>query len=580
MSGLNCSLETRGLLIVVVLVFSISFPAEISAHAQQINGSAPDDQQLKAVSDEPPDLKSYWRPAIPGDYFPLGRPAILPKGIPVGVPLVYLIDTVVFNTDPTLENNNTCNDGEPSIAINPDNLAEIVITAFSGYWGGASPLFQSTDGGSIWTKQRSIPIPPGIPLIPLRITNPEEAGVPSAGDEEEINKCTPREEVGIAGPTDQTVDFQSGAGGLLSGTFLAVDGNIYSGTTVNPALRNQWDWTTNAGLAVRTNCAPGVGCTAIGNVDQPWLLVDRQPAPGTLENVYVAYDDFTVNPVETRVAVSLGQNFLNFMTDEMTGTSTGGGINPGHRLAVDPSTGTVYSLFQQCAANCAGDPKFIAYVLNRSTDGGMTWPLELSNNGCDDNGGGGPCVVVKANSTQPDPKFCGVNALLGGVDHIAVDPQNSDVYIVYGDQDAVGNNRLSIVRLGPNGTGGLKITGGPNLVTTTLPVDAALPSVAVANDANHTVAVLYDTCDDPGGPTISAHIAFSTDRGDTFQDVLLQDFLSPSGDDGDDLQRVLGDYQQLKAVGPNFFGVFSANGVPFGRPTAHIDPIYVTTLHP
>lgn len=539
----------------------------------------------KAISDQPPDTRSYTRPAIPEDYHPLGRPAILPKGIPAGLPLIYLIDTVVFNTDPMLENNNSCNDGEPSIAINPDNSQEIVITAFSGYWGSAAPLFQSTNGGSLWTKQRTIPVPPGIPglIVPLGIGLGRE-GITAPGDEEEVSKCMPREEVAVVGPLDQTVDFQSGAGGLLSGTFLVSDGNVYSGTTVNPAKLSQWDWSTTAGIANRTNCAPGVlNCTAIGNVDQPWLLVNGQPPPGNSENVYVGYDDFTKNPVEMRVAVSVGQNFLNFNLDQMTGTS-GGAINPGHRLAVDSSTGTVYSLFQQCVADCneGDDPKYIAYIINRSQDGGVSWPLQASANGCDNPplGNGGPCIVVKANSTQPTPKFCGVNALLGGVDHIAVDPQNSDVYVVYGDQDAAGNNRLSIVRLGPNGTGGLKITGGPSLVTPTLPVDAALPSVAVANDANHTVAVLYDTCDDSAGPTLSAHLAISTDRGDAFTDILLQDFLSPKGDNGDDSQRVLGDYQQLKAIGADFYGVFSANGVPFGRNTAHIDPIFLTTKKP
>lgn len=40
---------------------------------------------------------------------------------------------------------------------------------------------------------------------------------------------------------------------------------------------------------------------------------------------------------------------------------------------------------------------------------------------------------------------------------------------------------------------------------------------------------------------------------------------------------VLGDYEQLKAVGTTFFGVFPGNGVPFGRPFANIDPIFFKT---
>jgi hypothetical protein len=67
------------------------------------------------------------------------------------------------------------------------------------------------------------------------------------------------------------------------------------------------------------------------------------------------------------------------------------------------------------------------------------------------------------------------------VQHIAVDPNNSDVYIVFGNRDAKTlNNRLSIVRLTSDGKGGLKI-GTPHFVTGQ--VQAALPSLAVANNS-------------------------------------------------------------------------------------------------
>jgi len=41
-----------------------------------------------------------------------------------------------------------------------------------------------------------------------------------------------------------------------------------------------------------------------------------------------------------------------------------------------------------------------------------------------------------------------VNALLGGVDRAAVDPNNGDVYYVYGNRDAgTGNDRVAIRRI-------------------------------------------------------------------------------------------------------------------------------------
>jgi len=54
--------------------------------------------------------------------------------------------------------------------------------------------------------------------------------------------------------------------------------------------------------------------------------------------------------------------------------------------------------------------------------------------------------VATANSTQATPKFGGVNALLGGVLHAAVDPTNGDLYYVYGNRDAAGTIVLAIRR--------------------------------------------------------------------------------------------------------------------------------------
>ncbi len=91
---------------------------------------------------------------------------------------------------PNLTNTDTFNDGETSIAVNPESPGEIVITAFSGSWGANAPLWHSTDGGNIWTKQFTVPAPPGI----------------AAGG------C----------PCDQAVDY--GRNDQMSGTFL-ISGN-------------------------------------------------------------------------------------------------------------------------------------------------------------------------------------------------------------------------------------------------------------------------------------------------------------------------------------------------------------------
>ena len=499
----------------LVLLLKGSSPLVTTATAQTQNKAQ--QQAKESTRSAPPDTTPYTRPALPEDSAPRGVRAIplLP-----GVSSI-IVDVVVNNTDPNLTNTDTFNDGETSIAVNPANINEIVITAFSESWGANAPLWRSTDGGNIWTKQFTIPAPPG---------------VAAAG-------C----------PCDQTVDY--GRNNQMSGTFLISD--IFSGTTTDPASAAAWNWLVIAGITQRTNhLVP----SSFGDADQPWLLVNRDPTTPTQDDVYAAYDDFSGGP-DMRVAVSFGVDPPNFTVDNQSGTSTGG-INPGHRLAVDRQTGFVYSLFQRCVGNCGGDPKNINYMLNRSTDGGATWIL---------NGMPG-IIVANADSTQPQPKFGTVNALLGGADHAAVDPNNGDVYYVYGSRDAgTGNDRLAIRRIFDNGGGGVTV-GPENFVTGQ--VEAAIPSVAVAS--NGIVGVFYYTFDgfSSGFPIFSAHLAQSSDQGVTFSDQMLEMFLSSAADNGDPRQRVLGDYMQMKAVGTCFYGAFTGNGVPFGRPFSNHDPIF------
>jgi hypothetical protein len=466
----------------------------------------------------PKDTTVYSRPAVPEDLAPGG------KGAVSSLPALFITDVAVAA--------GTNGGTEPSIAVDPADPDHIVIHAGFGGWNGNDFVWESTNGGVTWTQRFSIPPPPG--------------GVGTAG-------C----------PCDTTVDY--GRSDLLSGTFLTCvsDGmggctttDVYSGTTANPASAAAWNWfTPMMGITQMTNNA------LPGNADQPWLMVNRDPTTAAQDNVYVAYDDFGSDPRGMRVAVSYGANPPNFTVDNASGNAPSG-VNPGHRLAVDPRTGFVYSLFQRCVANCGGDPKNIDYTLNRSTDGGATWPL----------GGGSGITVANADSTQPTPKFGTVNALLGGVTHGAVDPNTGDIYYVYGNRDGAGNNRLAIRRIFGDGMGGLTV-GAENFVTGQ--VQAAVPSVAVKDDG--TVGVFYYTFDGFSSddfPIFTAHLALSDDQGGAFTDISLLTFLSAATDNGNAKQRVLGDYVQLKAVGNCLYGVFTGNGVPFGRTMAQHDPIF------
>jgi hypothetical protein len=386
-----------------------------------------------------------------------------------------------------------------------------VITRFDTSWNSNADLLYSADGGRTWTNETSIPVPPGV--------------------------------TGTSGcPCDQTIGY--GRNGTLYGTFLTSN-SVVTGSTTDPTKAASWKWNGNpAQLTSGTRT----------NVDQPWLVVNRDPTTASQDDVYVGFDDFAAGP-DARVAVSYGANPVNVTVDNKAGTESPLVTNPGLRLAADPRNGTMYALYEQSTGN--SQPRSVTYKLNRSTDGGATWTL---------NGSADGLTVTTVNSDQaPGFKFGGVNALLGGVDHVAVDPSNGDVYVVYG-QDVSGGNQIKIRRLTPNGSGGLSVGPASNVSSS---ANAALPSVAVTSDG--TVGVLYDTFDgttNAGFPIFSAHLARSTDHGATFSDVVLQTFQSPATSNSNGRQRVLGDYQQLKTVGRTFYGTFAGNnsGVPATNP--------------
>ncbi|MEU6573253.1 Ig-like domain-containing protein [Streptomyces sp. NPDC046805] len=436
---------------------------------------------------------------------------------------------------------------EPSIAINPANPDQIAITRFNGqFWqNGNADLLYSTDGGISWSERTTIP-------------TPAVTGAPN-------------------GPYDQTIDY--GRDGRLYGAFLVCNApsagpppvpecnslRVATGSTTDPTNTSAWTWKDSPG---------GASSGARTNVDQPWLLVNRDNTTASQDNTYTAFQDFGGSP-DARVAVYRGANTANVSADSKAGTMSPLATNGGLRLAKDPRNGTMYALYQQSTGTnqtnsvLKNQPVNVTYRLNRSTDGGAHW--RLGGTGTGDNDG---IVVAKVDSDQGlGYKFGSVNALLGGVDHAAVDPSNGDVYVVYG-QNVSGNNQLKISRLTANGSGGLNVGTATNVSTST---NAALPSVAVLDDG--TIGVLYTTSDGnntAGFPVFSAHLARSTDHGATFTDTVLQTFSSPEQDrTGCDTrpqppnpnppnltcarQRVLGDYQQLKSVGNTFYGTFPGN---------------------
>jgi hypothetical protein len=449
-----------------------------------------------------------------------------------------VVDPVVSNTDPSLTNTDTAPDSEPTVAVDPSDPSRVVITAFSGCWkfcgtGHLAPLWTSLDGGATWTKSFSLPRPT-------------------------------RQGTKFGCPCDQQVAFDRS--GTLFGTFLEVanHGGVFTGSTTDPTSAAAWTWPLDdTGRAIDTS--PTIF------PDQPQIAIGPDPAAPAQDTTYVAYDNFSTYPIEMHVAASSGSAPPIFTSNVSIGLSATcpsfpeACVNPGLRIATSPIDGTVWAIWQSSVVAGPAGSMHVDLRLDRSTDGGRTWSLRGSPDGV--------ALLTIDNYQGLNYKLGGVNASIGGVHSLAVDPRSGALYLVYGVRDpAISGNGLRLVRITDDGAGGITMSA-PRVVPT--PGPTSLPALAVSS--NGTVGILSTSLIGAVGelPEFETHIVTTGDRGRTFGDELLVRFFSDEPDNGNARQRIFGDYQVLRAVDRTFYGTFTSNGDAFGRPFANMDPTFV-----
>jgi hypothetical protein len=431
---------------------------------------------------------------------------------------------------------------EPSVAVNPLNPNQVVVSTFNYGSFIVNPpgdtraaLWYSTDGGNSWDIRFSIP---EFPVSPLE-------GVPN----------------------DQTYAYDSN--GVLHGALLTFgltkngpSQNIVHGTTADPAMDGQngkaddWQWNTQyVNLPNPTR----------NKADQPWIGVSGS-------SVYVGYGFGEGDSVQARVSAS-SDGGATFTQDNPISHARKSwpSYNPGIRLAADQA-GRVYAIFGiGDPPQKAGQPVMMHYRLNVTYDGGATWAYTSNTRE-----GGLP--IADGPSLQLGEQFGGVNSLLGNITAIAVDSTGSHIYVTYGMQDTTGADRIYLAEFHPDSSGNLVERANP--VAVSVPGErAALPSVAVTDNGD--LAVQYDTF---ANGQFHVHLARSSDHGLTFSDQDLNDFTAtgiPYPYVGGN--RLLGDYQGLIAVGNSVFGTFGARGnVKAGDidTTNFIDPFFYSVSLP
>ncbi len=425
---------------------------------------------------------------------------------------------------------------EPAITANPLNPNQIVLTAFSGSdwrFGGNSSLFYSGDAGASWSYSVAVPPPPGT------TTN-------------------------FFCPCDQNMDW--GRDGVLYGTFLhvATDGtqSVYSAQATNPTDPSSWTYRAPGGVSQKTNQNAWI------YVDQPWLWSGPLPGDNSVTNVCVAYDNFDAAFIneEIRAADSPGASPLDFTRDAPTDADSlqyGDGMNPGNRIAVGPD-GTIFNVYQRLESVQANGVKQLTYLINVSTDGGQTWSVANS-----DHPSGAKIIAASVLSFQGNgSKVGGVNALLGGVDAVTVDPTTGVAWVVYGARPTLtGRDQLFLV---PVTYSAGSLTVGTPVTLTSSTIDNYLPSVAVL--PNGEVGILFLTL---SGTQFQWRFAQWTNGTTIAKTTGFGPFTSPFANNGVSNQRIFGDYIQVRAVGCSFYGTYPARGTGMINQSS-IDPYFMS----
>jgi len=412
----------------------------------------------------------------------------------------------IVNMIPNAQSNETSQDSEPNLAINPATPNQLVGSAFTPNPLGvtsppSAPIFFSQDGGQTWVLNAIVPS--GSATFPTG---------------------------------DITVEFGTTTSWLYSGILRAPAASGAT-RTMDIFRTNNWVGTTlMAQLSTRNG------------PDQPYVYAATNPITG-VDGLYVGNNDLSVSGSQT-AAVDLSTN-ASATTPTLTSNiieprTPSGQDGPPIRIAIHPS-GTIYSIHTQRTAS-SGSVRTVNIVVSRDDNwGGGASPFTDLTDPSD--GLSGRLAMTGVQLTWSGPQLG--QERLGDRVAIAVDPNNANrVYIAWVDNNGTANANIHVRR---------SIDGGANWSANDLyNVNSAInPDIAINNLGE--VALSYQNLNGTNWNTI---VERTTNDFATRITNTLNSF--PDGTPASTFLPYIGDYAYLTAQpsGKDFLGVFSASNDP------------------
>lgn len=422
----------------------------------------------------------------------------------------------VVDVIPNNQSGESTQNSEPSLAVGTGtNYGKFALVAGSADQPLRRLLFTSTDSGNHWTQQPDVvvftnlpPSPPASQVVQIRYATMDW----SAG--------------GLAYYADDEIDF-----GFLYGIFLTESSDPSAGVSFS-----------------YTNDLYSAHVPFI----EPHLMVVN--ANG-MDQIYIGYGDRTLYPNVAAVHFSVNSG-ASWTTESLEKTTPGIADNGNSVYMAASSDGlTVYGIFERDQSNSPGEDtdEIGDMVLVRDDVGGVigfnALPINSNggNDGVNDTEVATNVVFPSSGSDSYRGTWLGSQALDGN-DAIAVSPNNA--YLVYVAYTEVVSN-TPIIRVQQSSDGGQTF----QLVYSTT-VASSLPALAVAADG--TVGLLFE---EVSGINQEVHFLKAA-KGDFTKtnEVVLASF--PDNDPVIQSDYYLGNFFQLRAVGDNFYGTFSASGQP------------------